>query len=345
MGKTFIIAEAGENHNGKLEQAFALIDKAAWAGADCVKFQTYVTGELISKRAEKAEYQKAATGNDETQYEMLKKLELSFEEFARLKKYADEKGILFLSTPFDIPSVRFLDSIGIFCFKVPSGEITNYPYLMEIAGTGKDVIMSTGMAEIWEIEQAVSVLREGGAGDISLLHCNTEYPTPMEDVNLRAMLSLKEKFGVRVGYSDHTKGIEVPVAAVALGAEIIEKHFTLDHNMEGPDHKASLEPGELKAMVEGIRNIEKALGNGVKTVSKSEKKNIIAARKSIVAARAIAKGDMLTEENLAVKRPGGGLSPMKWKDIIGTCAVRDFQEDEMICLEDVFQSRQTGSNL
>lgn len=330
MGKTFIIAEAGDNHNGSRELAFRLIDKAVEAGADCVKFQTFITEEIISKRAEKAEYQKAATGSDESQYQMVKKLELSFEQFRELQKYAEKRGITFLSTPFDIPSVEFLDSINIPCFKIPSGEITNLPYLIKIAETGRDVIMSTGMAELNEIESAINILREHGSGDISLLHCNTEYPTPYEDVNLRAMLTLKEKFGVRVGYSDHTQGIEVPIAAVALGAEIIEKHFTLDHNMDGPDHKASLEPDELKQMVDGIRKTEKALGNGIKTASPSEKKNIQIARKSIVARRNIEKGEILTEENLAVKRPGNGISPMRWYEVIGTKAIRDFSEDEMI---------------
>lgn len=330
MGKTLIIAEAGDNHNGSRELAFQLIDKAVEAGADCVKFQTFITEEIISKRAEKAEYQKAATGSDESQYQMVKKLELSFEQFRELQKYAEKRGITFLSTPFDIPSVEFLDSINIPCFKIPSGEITNLPYLIKIAETGRDVIMSTGMAELNEIESAINILREHGSGDISLLHCNTEYPTPYEDVNLRAMLTLKEKFGVRVGYSDHTQGIEVPIAAVALGAEIIEKHFTLDHNMEGPDHKASLEPDELKQMVDGIRKTEKALGNGIKTASPSEKKNIQIARKSIVARRNIEKGEILTEENLAVKRPGNGISPMRWYEVIGTKAIRDFSEDEMI---------------
>lgn len=330
MGKIFIIAEAGDNHNGNLDLAFQLVDKAAEAGADCVKFQTFLTEEVISKRAEKAEYQKESTGADESQYEMVKKLELTFDNFRQLQQYANEKGLMFLSTPFDIPSVDFLESIDVPYFKIPSGEITNLPYLIRIAQTGRDIILSTGMAEMDEIEVAVKVLKEHGAGEISLLHCNTEYPTPMEDVNLRAMLTLKEKFGVKVGYSDHTKGIEVPIAAAALGAEIIEKHFTLDHNMEGPDHKASLEPDELKAMVAGIRNIEKAMGSGIKTASDSEKKNIDIARKSIVARKKIVKGETLTEENLAVKRPGNGISPMKWYEVIGTKAVRDYDEDEMI---------------
>lgn len=330
MGKTFIIAEAGDNHNGDVKIAYQLIDKAIEAGADCVKFQTFVTEEVISKRAEKAEYQKESTGSEESQYDMVKKLELTFDNFRDLQKYAKSKGIEFLSTPFDIPSVDFLDSIDVPYFKIPSGEITNLPYLIHIAKTGRRVILSTGMAELDEIEAAIRILEEHGAGEISLLHCNTEYPTPAEDVNLNAMLTLKEKFHVKVGYSDHTQGIEVPIAATAMGAEIIEKHFTLDHNMEGPDHKASLEPHELKAMVEGIRKIEKALGNGIKTASNSEKKNIDIARKSIVARKKICQGELLTEDNLAVKRPGNGISPMKWFEIIGTKAIRDFEEDEMI---------------
>lgn len=330
MGKTFIIAEAGDNHNGDIELAYRLVDKAVEAGADCVKFQTFVTEELVSRKAEKAEYQQRETGNNESQFEMIKKLELSFDAFKKLQKYSEERGILFLSTPFDHLSIQFLSSIDIPYFKIPSGEITNFPYLVQVAKTGKDIIMSTGMAELKEIEEAICVLKQHGAGEISLLHCNTEYPTPMEDVNLRAMLTLKEKFGVRVGYSDHTQGIEVPIAAVALGAEIIEKHFTLDRNMEGPDHKASLEPDELKAMVTAIRNIENALGNGIKTASNSEKKNKEIARKSIVARKRILQGEILSEENLAVKRPGNGISPMRWTEVIGTKAKRIFEEDEMI---------------
>lgn len=330
MGKTFIIAEAGDNHNGDIELAYRLVDKAVEAGADCVKFQTFVTEELVSRKAEKAEYQKRETGNNESQFEMIKKLELSFDAFKKLQKYSEERGILFLSTPFDHLSIQFLSSIDIPYFKIPSGEITNFPYLVQVAKTGKDIIMSTGMAELKEIEEAICVLKQHGAGEISLLHCNTEYPTPMEDVNLRAMLMLKEKLGVRVGYSDHTQGIEVPIAAVALGAEIIEKHFTLDRNMEGPDHKASLEPDELKAMVTAIRNIEKALGNGIKTASNSEKKNKDIARKSIVARKKILEGEILSEDNLAVKRPGNGISPMRWNEVIGTKAKRIFEEDEMI---------------
>lgn len=327
---TFIIAEAGENHNGSLELAYQLINKAVEAGADCIKFQTYVTEELVSKQAEKADYQKKETDNHESQYDMLKKLELSFDDFKRLQQYSEKKGILFLSTPFDIKSIHFLNSIDIPCFKIPSGEITNYPYLLQIAYTGKDVILSTGMAEIDEIEEAITILKQNGTGKISLLHCNTEYPTLMEDVNLCAMLTLKEKFGLPVGYSDHTQGIEVPIAAVALGAEIIEKHFTLDRNMNGPDHKASLEPNELKEMITAIRNIEKAMGNGIKTASQSEQKNKSIVRKSIVARQKILAGEIFSEENLAVKRPGSGISPMMWNQVVGTKAKRVFEEDEMI---------------
>ena len=330
MGRVFIIAEAGDNHNGKIELAYALIDKAVEAGADCVKFQTFVTEDLVSRHAEKAAYQKAATGSDESQYEMIKKLELSFAQFRELQKYSNERNILFLSTPFDLKSIAFLDSIDVPYFKIPSGEITNLPYLEKIAQTGKKIIMSTGMSELDEIEAAISILQENHAGEISLLHCNTEYPTSMADVNLRAMLTLKDRFGVKVGYSDHTRGIEVPIAAVALGAEIIEKHFTLDRKMEGPDHKASLEPDELKQMVESIRNIEMALGDGEKKVSSSEAGNRMIARKSIVAGRKIEKGEILSEENMAVKRPGGGISPMEWYHVIGTKAIRDYEEDEPI---------------
>ena len=327
---TFIIAEAGPNHNGDFETALRLVDAAKRAGVDCVKFQTFVSEELISKRAEKAEYQKKTTGADESQYEMLKKLELSFDQFRELKKYCEETGIMFLSTPFDIPSVHFLQELDIAFWKIPSGEITNYPYLVEIAKTHKDVVMSTGMSEMEEIAAAIKVLRENGAGRISLLHCNTEYPTPFEDVNLRAMDTLRDAFGVPVGYSDHSLGISVPIAAAARGAQIIEKHFTLDKNMVGPDHKASLEPQELCDMVSAIRNIEKALGSAEKKPSASEKKNMAVARKSIVARTAIRAGEILTEQKLAVKRPGSGISPMRWNEIVGTIARKDYIEDELI---------------
>lgn len=328
--KVFIIAEAGDNHNGNFDLALQLVDQAVAAGADCVKFQTFVTENVISKFAEKADYQKENTGAEESQYEMVKKLELSFDQFREIQSYCEKKGILFLSTPFDLDSIDFLDEIKIPFWKIPSGEITNLPYLEKIAKTGRDIILSTGMSTMEEIEKAISILKENGAGKITLLHCNTEYPTPFVDVNLKAMKAISEKFGLPVGYSDHTVGIEVPIAATAMGAAVIEKHFTLDKNMEGPDHKASLEPAELKQMVSAIRNIEQALGNGVKQPSPSEKKNIDIARKSIVARREIKKGELLTEENLYIKRPGGGISPMRWYELIGKRAVKDFKEDELI---------------
>lgn len=330
MGHVFIIAEAGDNHNGSFENAIKLVDKAVEAGADCVKFQTFVTEEVISKFAEMAEYQKENTGKEESQYEMVKRLELSFEQFEQIQAYCKEKGIQFLSTPFDIPSIEFLNRINIPFFKIPSGEITNYPYLVKIAQTHKDIVLSTGMCNMDEIKDAINVLENNGAGKISLLHCNTEYPTPYEDVNLNAMMTMRDAFGKEVGYSDHTLGIEIPIAAVAMGATIIEKHFTLDKNMDGPDHKASLEPEELKNMVRTIRNIEKSFGTGEKIPSPSEKKNIDIARKSIVARRDIKKGELLTEENLATKRPGNGISPMEYKNVIGTVAIRSFKEDELI---------------
>lgn len=270
------------------------------------------------------------TGAEESQFDMIKKLELTFDQHRQIKKYCDEKGIRFLSTAFDIPSVRFLDSLDMPFWKIPSGEVTNLPYLLEIAKTKKPVVLSTGMCELEEIQTAIDILRSNGTPKITLLHCNTEYPTPYEDVNLLAMGTLRERFGVEVGYSDHTRGIEVPIAAAAMGAVIIEKHFTLDRNMEGPDHKASLEPDELAAMIAGIRRVEEALGSDQKTVTPSERKNIVIARKSIIARHAIRKGEMLTEENLAVKRPGAGISPMRWFEVLGKTAVRDFQEDELI---------------
>ena len=330
MERVYIIAEAGDNHNGDFNTALKLVDVAKRAGADCVKFQTFVTEEIISKYAEMAEYQKKNTGKEESQFEMVKRLELSFDEFRKIKEYCDRVGIQFLSTPFDLKSVDFLNELGVPFFKIPSGEITNYPYLIKIAHTGKPVVMSTGMCEPDEILAAINVLEKNGSGEITLLHCNTEYPTPLKDVNLYAMRTMKKMFGKKVGYSDHTKGIEVPVAAVALGACVIEKHFTLDKNMPGPDHKASLEPDELGRMVKNIRNIEIALGDGVKRVSESERKNIAIARKSIVARRNIQEGEILTEENLAVKRPGTGINPMQWMEVLGTRAVRDFKEDELI---------------
>lgn len=325
----YIIAEAGVNHNGSFDLACKLVDAAKTAGVDCIKFQTFKSKNLVSRNAQKADYQKTITG-DGSQVDMLKKLELTYDEFLKLKEYCDQVGICFLSTPFDFDSIDFLDSIDMPFWKIPSGEITNYPYLVALAKTGKPVVMSTGMCDIMEIEAAIKVLRENGTKEIKLLHCNTEYPTPFEDVNLRAMQTMRDTFGLEVGYSDHTKGIEVPVAAVALGATVIEKHFTLDRDMEGPDHKASLEPGELAAMVSSIRHIEKALGSGNKTPSPSEKKNIVIARKSIVAKRAIKAGEIFTEENITVKRPGSGISPMRWMEVLGAKAARDFDEDELI---------------
>ena len=325
----YIIAEAGVNHNGSLELAYRLVDAAKKAGVDCIKFQTFKSENLVAKSAQKAAYQKNTTG-DGTQVDMLKKLELSFDEFVALKKYCDQAGLCFLSTPFDFESIRFLDSIEMPFWKIPSGEVTNYPYLVALAKTGKPVVMSTGMCEEEEVREAIQALRANGAGNIRLLHCNTEYPTPFEDVNLKAMQTMKDAFGLDVGYSDHTAGIEVPVAAVAMGATVIEKHFTLDRNMEGPDHKASLEPDELAEMVRAIRHVEMALGTGIKTPSPSEKKNIAVARKSIVAKKQIKKGETFTEENLTVKRPGSGISPMKWNEILGTRAGRDYEEDELI---------------
>lgn len=323
----FIIAEAGDNHNGKIDLAFKLVDKAKEAGADAVKFQTFKTEEIICKDAHMAEYQKKNLGIEETQFEMVKKLELSFDEFTELKKYCDLKKIQFLSTAFDIPSAEFLNNLDLPLFKIPSGEITNLPYLRKINSFGKKVILSTGMATMDEVQAALNVLKDC---EISLLHCTTEYPCPYDNVNLKAMQTMREHFGLEVGYSDHTQGIEVPIMAVAMGAKIIEKHFTLDKNMEGPDHKASLEPDELKAMVMAIRNVEKAFGNGVKEPQEAEKKNIDIARKSIVAKCNIKKGEILTEENLTVKRPGNGISPMNWDKVIGSFAQKDYQEDEVI---------------
>lgn len=327
----YIIAEAGVNHNGSFALACKLVDAAKEAGADCIKFQTFKSENLVSRSAKKAEYQKMTTG-DSSQQDMLKKLELSFDEFIQLKNYCEKVGICFLSTPFDFDSIDFLDSINMPFWKVPSGEVTNLPYLLAIAKTGKPIVMSTGMCTLQEIRAAIDVLQANGAKEIKLLHCNTEYPTPFEDVNLKAMQTMRDEFQVEVGYSDHTKGIEVPIAAVSLGATIIEKHFTLDRNMEGPDHKASLEPQELAEMVCCIRNIEKALGSGDKMPSPSEKKNISVARKSIVAKSKIKAGDTLTENNITVKRPGTGISPMKWFEVLGTKAVKDFDEDELIIL-------------
>lgn len=331
MKHTLIIAEAGVNHNGSIEMAKQLIDAAAIAGVDYVKFQSFKAEKLVTKDAKQAEYQQRNAAED-TQYTMLKKLELSESQHEELITYCMQQGVRFLSTAFDLESIEYLHSLNLGLWKIPSGEITNYPYLKKIAQYGEPVIMSTGMCSMGDVEQALNVLLEHGLTkeQISLLHCNTEYPTPMRDVNLKAMLQLRDNFGVKVGYSDHTKGIEVPIAAVALGAEVIEKHFTLDRTLPGPDHKASLEPNELKAMVDAIRNIEQALGDGQKHVSASEERNMAIARKSIVAAKDIKKGEFLTEDNLTTKRPGSGISPMRWDEVIGTKAIRDFAEDELI---------------
>ena len=333
MQHTLIIAEAGVNHNGSIELAKQLIDAAADAGVDYVKFQTFKTKNLVSRSAKMADYQKRNMSvGENSQYSMLKKLELSPQQHYELVSYCNEKGINFFSTAFDLDSVDFLASLHLGLWKIPSGEITNYPYLRKIASYKEPVILSTGMSTFDEIADAISVLIKFGVSkeQITILHCNTEYPTPMNDVNLKAMHTIGEKFSVNVGYSDHTQGIEVPIAAVALGATVVEKHFTLDCTMDGPDHKASLEPQELKAMVTAIRNIEQALGNEEKKVSTSEGRNKSVARKSIVAAKDIEKGELLTEENLTVKRPGGGISPMKWEYIIGTRAIRTFEADEQI---------------
>ena len=333
MKRTLIIAEAGVNHNGDIAKAKALIDKGAEAGVDYVKFQTFKAEKLVTKQAKRASYQDKNTQDNDSQYEMLKKLELSQALHQELMDYCNQKGVKFLSTGFDSESLVFLAQLGITIAKVPSGEITNLPYLRQVASLFPEVILSTGMATIGEIKDAVKVLIDNGVSKnkITILHCNTEYPTPMEDVNLKAMLHIQRELGIPVGYSDHTLGIEVPIAAVALGATVIEKHFTLDKTLPGPDHKASLEPNELKAMVSAIRNIEKAIdGSGLKEVSKSEEKNKPIARKSIVASTDIKKGDIFTPENLTVKRPGTGISPMQWDEVIGKEAKRDFQEDELI---------------
>ena len=325
---TLIIAEAGVNHNGNLETAYKMIDVAKEAGVDIVKFQTSVTS--TSKFSEKAEYQKRETGAEETQLEMIKKLRFSFAQHVQLKEYCDRIGIKYLSTPFDFESIEFLNGLGMDFWKVPSGEIVNIPYLERIGKTCKPVIMSTGMATMKEIGYAIDLLRENGCREIILLQCTTEYPAAYEHVNLRAMKTLADTFRVEIGLSDHTRGIEVPIAAVALGATVIEKHFTLDRNQIGPDHKASLEPDELKAMVKSIRHIEAALGNADKKPCADELENLYAARKSIVAKRDIKKGETFTEDNIVPRHAGRGISPAKWNDVLGKVAIRDFIEDEMI---------------
>ena len=336
MSRVLIIAEAGVNHNGSLDNAFKLIDAAVDAGVDYVKFQTFKSENLVSKSAKKADYQIQNTGNStDSQYEMLKKLELSHENHELLIDYCKQKNIQFFSTAFDLDSLKYLKEIGLDLVKIPSGEITNLPYLRKAAQLFNKVILSTGMCTMEDIEAAINIfLAENiSKNNITILHCNTEYPTPMNDVNLKAMLSIQKEFGTDIGYSDHTLGIEVPVAAVALGASVIEKHFTLDNTMEGPDHAASLEPQQLKEMVKAIRNIEQAIsGDGIKKPSESEMKNIEIARKSIVALTSISKGAIFTEENLTIKRPGTGISPMKWDEVIGKVADREYKVDELIQL-------------
>lgn len=332
MSKVFIIGEAGVNHNGSIELAKKLIDVAVEAGVNAVKFQTFKTENLVSKDAAKAEYQKETTDAGESQFDMIKKLELDMDTHKELISYCNSKDIMFLSTPFDLDSIDLLNDLGLEIFKIPSGEITNLPYLRKIGSLNKRVILSTGMADIGEIEDALDVLFESGTkkDDITILHANTMYPTPMEDVNLKAMVTIGNTFDCKYGYSDHTQGIEVDIAAVALGAVCIEKHFTLDNKMEGPDHKASLEPDELISMVKGIRNIELALGSGIKKPSNSEKPNMVVARKSIVAKTSIKEGDTFSEDNLTIKRPGSGISPMLWDNIIGNSAKKDYIVDDKI---------------
>jgi len=329
-----IIAEAGVNHNGDLALAKQLVDAAVEAGADLVKFQTFNAERLATQAAPKADYQNRTTDQSESQFSMLRQLELTAEMHEALIAHCQNRKIGFLSTGFDIQSLDYLASLGLDCFKIPSGEITNLPYLRHVGAFGKSVILSTGMATLGEIEAALDVLENAGAprSRITVLHCNTEYPAPMQDVNLRAMCSIRDAFGVEVGYSDHTPGIEVPIATVALGATVIEKHLTLDRNLPGPDHKASLEPDEFAAMVSAIRNIEQAMGDGIKRPSPSESKNKPIARKSLVATRAIRAGEIFTQDNVTAKRPGTGVSPMRWDEVIGRTALRDFLADELITL-------------
>ena len=328
----FIIAEAGVNHNGSIDLAKKLIDVACSAGADAVKFQTFKATNLATKGSQKAIYQKETTSNKETQFEMLKKLELNKKKHKELISYCIDKKIIFLSSPFDLESIDLLNDLGLKIFKIPSGEITNLPYLKHIGRLNKKIFLSTGMSNMDEIKDALNILVHSGTkkSKITILHANTEYPTPMKDVNLRAMLSIGEELNIKFGYSDHTLGIEIDIAAVAMGATCIEKHFTLDKNMEGPDHKASLEPDQLKKMVKAIRNIELALGDGVKKPSKSELPNVKIVRKSIVAKTTIKKGDILNSSNLTIKRPGAGISPMQWDKIMNTKATKNYKEDELI---------------
>ncbi|WP_270960823.1 N-acetylneuraminate synthase [Campylobacter upsaliensis] len=330
MKKVLIIAEAGVNHNGDINLAKKLIEQAAKAGADVVKFQTFKANSCVSVSAKKAKYQLETTAKEESQLEMIKKLELSYESHFELMKHCKKHGIAFLSTPFDLESVEFLRGLDLPYFKIPSGEITNLPYLKAVAKCKKKVLLSTGMANLGEIEAALEILRKNGTRNITLLHCNTEYPTPFEDVNLNALKTLKEAFKLEVGYSDHTEGIVASLGAVALGAVVIEKHFTLDKTMEGPDHRASLEFEELRTLCKGIRELEKALGSGIKKASKSEAKNKIIARKSLVAKREIQKGEKFSEQNLTTKRPGSGISAMRYEEYLGKRALKTYKKDELI---------------
>ena len=332
LNKVFIIAEAGVNHNGSIELAKKMVDAAKESCVDAVKFQTFKAERVVSKKAEKAQYQKDATNESESQFEMLRKLELDVKAHKELIAYCEKKSIMFLSTPFDHDSIDLLHDLGLEIFKIPSGEITNLPYLRHIGSLGKKVILSTGMSNLKEVGDALNILINAGTSkdNITVLHANTMYPTPIEDVNLNAMSTIQKAFGVSIGYSDHTLGIEVDIAAVAMGASVIEKHFTLNKKMDGPDHKASLEPNELKSMVLAIRNIEKALGSFEKKPSPSESINIDIARKSIVSKQDIKKGEALSEENITTKRPGNGISPMEWDSVIGKNANKDYQMDDLI---------------
>lgn len=329
MGNTFIIAEAGINHNGNLGVAKRMIDAAVDAGVDAVKFQTFCTDALVCKNAPKAKYQEEADGN-ESQFEMLQKCELTVEMHQELIQYCNDKKVMFLSSPFDLRSIEVLNNLGMTVVKIPSGEITNYPYLKKVGELFEHIILSTGMSKMDEIQQAIKLLQAEKSKQITLLQCNSQYPTPVEDVNLNAMITLKKEFGFPIGYSDHTLGIEMAIAAVAMGASVIEKHFTLDRNMAGPDQKVSLLPKELEQMVSCIRNVEKAMGDGEKCVTLSERENVLIARKSIVAACPIKKGEEFTNINLTTKRPGTGMSPMRWENLIGTYAVKDYDVDEVI---------------
>lgn len=330
--RTFIIAEAGVNHNGRVELAKKMIESAKHAGADAIKFQAFIADNLTTKSAQKAQYQKIQINDPGSQLEMLRRLELSFESQRILYDYCDALEIQYLASPFDLGSVDFLHGLGMGIFKIPSGEITNLPFLRRIGRLGRPVILSTGMSTMDEIRDAMQILTTAGTkkDDICILHCNTEYPTPYGDVNLKVMAEMAKKFAICVGMSDHSRGIEVPIAAVALGASVIEKHFTLDRNLEGPDHSASLTPEELKQMVNAIRNIEEAMGDGQKKVTNSERKNLGVVRKSIVAAKQIRAGERFSENNITTKRPGTGISPMQWDNIIGTVATRDYKKDELI---------------